>query len=136
MQIVRKLMDLIKKPKPESDIVPEKPNYITMSSMEQKYQNDDLVGAARELKSLLEAYGRRKRKNHRYKGRVFIHFILSSKSKDLKNTGYTHWQNMIDFIKLNQTKVYPFHKNNLRNAIDFFKKEIKGLSEIRIPIIN
>ncbi len=110
----------------------EKPNYISLVSMEEKYQNEDYMGAAYELKSLLERYGRRKRKNHRYKGREFIYFILSNKHKDLKNTGYSHWENLNNFIKLNQTKVYPYHKTNLRNAMDFFEKEIKGLREIKI----
>jgi hypothetical protein len=110
----------------------EKPNYISLVSMEEKFQNEDYMGAAYELKSLLERYGRRKRKNHRYKGREFIYFILSNKHKDLKNTGYSHWENLKNFIKLNQTKVYPYHKTNLRNAMDFFEKEIKGLREIKI----
>jgi hypothetical protein len=110
----------------------EKPNYISLVSMEEKFQNEDYMAAAYELKSLLERYGRRKRKNHRYKGREFIYFILSNKHKDLKNTGYSHWENLNNFIKLNQTKVYPYHKTNLRNAMDFFEKEIKGLREIKI----
>lgn len=100
--------------------------------MEEKFQSEDYMGAANELKSLLEKYGRRKRKNHRYKGREFIYFILSNKHKDLKNTGYAHWENLNNFFKLNQTKVYPYHKTNLRNAMDFFEKEIKGLREIKI----
>jgi len=100
--------------------------------MEKKFEDEDYIGAAKELKSLLEAFGRRKRKNHRYKGREFIYFILSNKHKDLKNTGYDHWQNLNHFIKLNHTKVYPFHKNNLRKAMTFFEKEIKGLSDIKI----
>jgi len=104
----------------------------SIPSMEKKFQNEDYMGAAKDLKNLLEVYGRRKRKNHRYKGREFIYFLLSHKHKDLKTTGYTHWKNLDQFIILNQTKVYPYHKNNLRNAMDFFEKEIKGLHEIKI----
>jgi len=111
----------------------ETPNYISINSMEMKYDNGDFMEAAKELKSLLEIYGRRKRKNHRYKGREFIYFILSNKHKDLKTIGYTHWQNLTQFIKLNQVKVYPYHQKNLREAMTFFEKEIKGLSEIKIP---
>lgn len=128
MSLLEKLKSLFAKK--EKSI--EKVNYISLMSMEEKYQVEDYMGAAKDLKSLLEQYGRRKRKNHRYKGREFIYFILSNKHKDLKNTGYTHWENLNNFIKLNQTKVYPYHKNNLRNAMDFFEKEVKGLREIKI----
>ncbi|MBN2504235.1 MAG: hypothetical protein JXB20_02705 [Bacilli bacterium] len=114
---------------------PEIPNIISVNVMEMKFENGDYNGAARDLKTLLEAYGRRKSKNHKYKGRTFIHFILSHKHKDLKNTGYTHWQNLTEFIRLNQEKVYPYHKNNLRNAMTFFEKEIKGLYDIKIPVV-
>ena len=120
------------KGKPKSDRIKETPNHISILTMEKKFEDEDYIGAAKELKSLLEAFGRRKRKNHRYKGREFIYFILSNKHKDLKNTGYDHWQNLNHFIKLNHTKVYPFHKNNLRKAMTFFEKEIKGLSDIKI----
>lgn len=109
------------------------PDMISIGSMEAKYNIEDYMGAAKDLKLLLERYGRRKRKNHRYKGREFIYFILSNKHKDLKNTGYMHWENLDKFMKLNQTKVYPYHKKNLRNAMSFFEKEIKSLSEIKIP---
>ncbi len=102
--------------------------------MEAKFEEEDLVEAAKDLKNLLEAYGFRKKKNHRYKGRTFIHFILSNKHKDLKNTGYKHWQNLNQIIILNQTKVYPYHKQNLRKAMDFFKKEIKSISQIDIVL--
>lgn len=129
-----KFKELFKKSKTKPDHAREVANYISVISMEHKFANDDLVGAARDLKSLLEVYGRRKRKNHRYKGRVFIYFLLSNKHKDLKNTGYTHWENLLDFIKSTQTKVYPYHKNNLRNAMTFFEKEIRGISEIKIPV--
>jgi len=120
------------KGKSKSDRIKETPNHISILTMEKKFEDEDYIGAAKELKSLLEAFGRRKRKNHRYKGREFIYFILSNKHKDLKNTGYDHWQNLNHFIKLNHTKVYPFHKNNLRKAMTFFEKEIKGLSDIKI----
>lgn len=107
-------------------------NTLSVMAMESKYEADDLVGAAKDLKELLEYYGRRKKQNHRYKGRMFIHFLLSHKHKNLKNTGYIHWQNINQIIQLNQKKVYPYHKNNLRKAMDFFEKEVKGISEINI----
>lgn len=118
------------KPKKSKDL----PGYISIFSMERKFEEEDLIGAAKDLKLLLEAYGRRKRKNHRYKGREFIYFVLGSKHKDLKNTGYTHWQHLDQYIKLNTSKVYPYHKNNIRNAMTFFEKEVRGLSEIKIPV--
>ena len=102
--------------------------------MEKKYELEDLVGSAKDLKSLLEINGRRKKQNHRYKGREFISFILSNKHKDLKNKGYTHWQNINQIIQLNHTKVYPYHKGNLRNAMDFFEKEIKGIYAIDVVL--
>ena len=110
-------------------------NYISIKSMETKFENDDLMGAAKDLKSLLEAYGKRKSKNHRYKGRVFISFILGNKHQDLKNTGYNHWENLTEYIRLNHSKVYPYHKKNIREAMTFFEKEIKGLWEIKIPVL-
>ena len=128
MTFFNKIKNLFKK----SNRVKETPDYISVTSMNMKFEKEDLMGAAKDLKNLLEAYGRRKRKNHRYKGREFIYFILSNKHKDLKNTGYTHWQNLNQFIKLNHTTVYPYHKENLRKAITFFEKEIKGLSEIKL----
>lgn len=106
---------------------------VTIYSMEYKYENDDLVGAAKDLKLLLEAFGRSKKKNHRYKGRTFIHFILSNKHKNLKNTGYIHWENLNQIIILNHKKVYPYHKSNLRKAMDFFMKEVKSINSFRIP---
>ncbi|MDD4184985.1 MAG: hypothetical protein PHI01_06195 [Candidatus Izemoplasmatales bacterium] len=134
MGFIDKIKLLFKKA-PKKPIDPnEKPNYLSVNSMEIKYENGDFIGAARDLKSLLETYGRRKSKNHRYKGRTFIYFVLSNKHKDLKNIGYTHWQNLIDYLRLNQAKIYPYHKNNLRKAIDFFEKEVKGLYEIRVPV--
>jgi hypothetical protein len=107
-------------------------NYISVPSMEAKYDEGDYMQAAKDLKLLLERYGKLKKKNHRRRGREFIHFILSNKHKDLKNAGYTHWENVEKFIKLNQIKVYEYHKKNLRNAMDFFEKEVKSLNEIKI----
>jgi len=134
MAILEKIKDFTQSLLPKKEGHKESPGYITVASVETKYENEDYNEAAKDLVSLLERYGRRKRKNHRYKGREFIYFILSNKHKELKTTGYTHWQNLNHFIKLNQSKVYPYHKNNLRKAIDFFKNEIKGLYEIKIPI--
>ena len=54
---------------------------VSVSTMEKKYEEEDLVGAAKDLKILLEKYGKGKKKNHRYKGREFIYFILSNKHK-------------------------------------------------------
>jgi hypothetical protein len=132
MTIINRIKEITKKIFSKSEKTLEISNAISVVSMEMKFENDDLVGAAKELKSLLEAYGRRKRKNHRYKGREFIYFLLSNKHKDLKNIGYVHWQKMDQLIKLNPTKVYPYHKTNLRNAMDFFEKQIKGIYEIKI----
>ncbi len=115
-----------KKPKPVDM------STISILTMEAKFEEENLVEAAKDLKELLEAYGQRKKKNHRYKGREFIHFILSHKHKDLKSTGYRHWKNINQIIQLNQAKVYPYHKNNLRNAMDFFMKETKSINTIVI----
>jgi hypothetical protein len=134
MAILEKIKKLTQSILPKKEGLKDFPGYITVGSVETQYENGDYNDAAKDLINLLETYGRRKRKNHRYKGREFIHFILSNKHKDLKNTGYTHWQNLNHFVKLNQSKVYPYHKNNLRRAIDFYKNEIKGLYEIKIPI--
>ncbi|MFP4478352.1 MAG: hypothetical protein ACLFPM_02840 [Candidatus Izemoplasmatales bacterium] len=109
-------------------------NFISVPSMEANYEEGNYMEAAKNLKQLLERYGERKKKNHRRKGREFIHFILSNKHKDLKNIGYAHWENIEKFIKLNQDKVYEYHKKNLRKAMDFFEKEIKSLNEIKIPV--
>lgn len=103
---------------------------ISVPTMEARYEAGDIVGAAVVLRSLLESYGQGKKKNHRQKGREFIQFILSNKHKDLKNLGYTHWKNINKIIHLNQTTVYPYHKQNLRKAMDFFEKEIKGIRAI------
>lgn len=134
MTIIEKIKGWFKNNKTDAPKTNEAQNFISIVSMDTKFKSEDYMGAAKDLKSLLEAYGRRKRKNHRYKGREFIHFILSSKHKDLKNIGYTHWQNLNQFMKLNQVKVYPYHQNNLKEAIAFFQKEIKGLAEIKIPV--
>ncbi len=130
MTIFNKIKDLFKKDPTEKKSKPIDLTRVSVFSMEKKFEAEDLVGAAKDLKLLLESYGRSKKKNHRYKGREFIFFILSNKHKDLKNTGYKHWQNINQIIQLNQTKVYPYHQNNLRNAMDFFKNEIRGLSSI------
>ncbi len=127
MTLIEKLKNVFKKDESNNTL-----DIVSVSSMETKYDHEDYMGAAKDLKLLLEKYGRRKRKNHRYKGREFVYFVLSNKHKDLKNVGYTHWENLNQFIKLNQTKVYPYHQTNLRNAIDFFKKEVKGLYEIKV----
>ena len=103
---------------------------VSVAIMEKKYEEDDLVGAAKDLKVLLEHYGTSIKKNHRHKGREFIHFILTSKHKNLKNQGYKHWQNLNQIIILNHKKVYPYHKNNLREAMTFFEKEIKSINSI------
>ncbi len=107
---------------------------INVPLMEKKYEEDDLVEAAFILQNLLEIYGTQKRKNHRLKGREFIHFILSSKHKDLKNIGYTHWENINKIIHLNQEKPYPYHKQNLRKAMDFFEKELRSINAIDMVI--
>ncbi len=103
---------------------------VSVPIMEKRFEAEDLVGAAKDLRNLLEIYGRSKKKSHRYKGREFIYFILSNKHKDLKNIGYTHWQNINQIIQLNHKKVYPYHKNNLRKAMTFFETEIKGINAI------
>lgn len=103
---------------------------VNVTTMEEKYQEDDLVGAASILVHILEVYGEKKSKNHRLKGREFIHLILSRKHKDLKTIGYTHWENINKVIHLNQAKPYPYHKKNLRKAMDFYVKEIKGIKII------
>lgn len=118
------------KAKKTTEKASEKTERITVITMEKKYEEDDLVGAAKDLKALLEYYGTRKKKNHRYKGREFIHFLLSNKHKDLKNIGYEHWQNINRIIQQNQDKVYPYHKNNLRKAMDFYESEIRDLKNM------
>lgn len=107
---------------------------VSVTSMEAKFEADDLVGASKDLKHLLEYYGRSKKHNHRYKGRSFIYFILSNKHKNLKNAGYIHWQNINQIIQLNHSKVYPYHKKNLRNAMDFYEKEVKSINNMNISI--
>ncbi len=132
MAFFDKIKGLFNKEPKQKKQVEVDPNRVSVPNMERKFEADDLVGAAKDLKSLLEIYGRKKRKNHRYKGREFIYFILSHKHKGLKNTGYTHWQNLGQIIRLNQQKVYPYHKNNLRSAMDFFKSEIRAINEIDV----
>jgi len=128
MSVIEKLKKLFKKsPEKKVDY-----NQISLMSVEKKFEEEDYLGAAKDLKTILEYYGRRKRKNHRYKGREFIHFILSNKHKELKNVGYYHWQNLTEFDKLTHGKAYPYHQKNLRKAIDFFEKEIKSLANIKL----
>ena len=134
MALLSKIKELTKsKPKKNKEVDIDT-NRVSVVTMEAKFESEDLVGAARDLKSLLEIYGTRKKKNHRYKGREFIHFLLSSKHKDLKSTGYKHWQNINQIIVLNHKTVYPFHKQNLRDAMTFFEKEIKGINTIDVYV--
>jgi hypothetical protein len=124
-------LDIFKKKEKNERVELNKVNILTV---EQKFEDDDLVGSAKDLKLLLELYGTKKKKNHRYKGRAFIYFILSNKHKELKNNGYHHWDNINQIIQLNHAKVYPYHKNNLRKAIDFFKKEVKSINTLSLII--
>jgi len=107
---------------------------VSMSIIEQAYDSEKFVDAAIMLKVLIEYYGEHKKNNHRYKGREFMFFIMSNKHKDLKNVGYSHWVNLGKLIQSKNKAVYPYHKQNLRNAIDFFKKEIKSLSNMKTII--
>jgi len=134
MKLMKRFRNLFTKTKTKSESVKETASFITIETIESKFNNDDLLGAAKDLKSLLEAYGKRKSKNHRHKGRVFIAFILSNKDQDQKNIGYTHWQNLIEYIRLGHKTIYPYHKKNIGEAISFFMKKIKGLSEIKIQV--
>jgi hypothetical protein len=126
MSFFDKIKDMFTRKPDETD----NENLVSVITMEAKYDEEDLVGAARDLKMLLEEYGRRKRHNHRTKGRQFIHFILSNKHKNLKNAGYQHWQNIDKILSLNSDTAYPYHKKNLRKAMDFFEKEIRNLDSI------
>jgi len=134
MAFLENLKNLFAKKEPEPKKEKKEIIKVSLISMEKKFENEDLVGAARDLKILLEYFGEQKKQNHRYKGREFISFILSNKHKDLKNIGYTHWQNINQIIQLNQKKVYPYHKNNLRSAITFFETEIKGINNFNIEL--
>ena len=109
---------------------------VSFPIIEHAYDAGDYVEAAIMMKVLMEYYGERKRKNHKQKGREFVYFILGSKHKDLKNVGYTHWVNMNKIIKSKKTAVYPYHKQNLRNAIDFFKKEMRSLNTLKTIIVH
>ncbi len=102
--------------------------------MKKCYDNDDFVGSAIILKTLLEVYGIKKRKTHHYKGREFVYFILSNKHKDLKNLGYAHWQNINKIIQKKQKQSFPYHKKNMKNAIDFYTKEIKSINSLNVYI--
>jgi hypothetical protein len=129
MSFIESLKNLFKRNEASESL--KDSNLVSLESMEKHYEEEAYMEAAQELKILLERYGKRKRKNHRYKGREFIYFILSNKHKNLKNAGYMHWKNLHKFMQLNKEKVYPYHKNNLRNAMDFFEKEVKSLREIK-----
>jgi hypothetical protein len=107
---------------------------VNVTVMEKCYEEENLVGSSIVLKHLLEIYGTQKKQNHRLKGREFMYFLLSNKHKDLKTVGYTHWQHINKIIHLNQSKPYPYHKQNLRKAMDFFEKELKGINVIDMEI--
>ena len=107
---------------------------ISLEEIKKKYEADDVNGAAKDLKMLLERYGKRKNRNHKFKGREFVDFVLGSKHKDLKNVGYTHWQNIGQIIEANHSKVYPYYKQKLKDAIDFYSKEIRDLNTITFVI--
>jgi hypothetical protein len=128
------IMSLFKKKEAVSKELKENEIRVNLSILEELYEKEELVECAVVLKHILEIYGVQKKKNHRYKGREFVHFILGSKHKDLKNIGYNHWENINKVIRLNHSKVYPYHKENLRKAIDFFRAELKGLKAIDMVI--
>jgi len=130
------LLDKIKKMFQKKDRVKENQTYriVSLSEIEKKYEADDFVSAAKDLKTLLDFYGKRKNRNHKFKGREFIDFILSSKHKDLKNAGFMHWQDLAQIIQSNQAKVYPYYKKKLRDALDFFSKEIRDLNVISMHL--
>ncbi|MDC0558957.1 hypothetical protein OAO42_00945, partial [Candidatus Izimaplasma bacterium] len=75
------LKSIFKRKQSESDQLDEGLHRVNVSLMEKHYKADDLVGCAIILKHILEIYGEQKKKNHRLKGREFVHFILSSKHK-------------------------------------------------------
>lgn len=127
---VKKLFQ--KKPKKESE--PLNYRVISLDEIRKKFDEDDINNAARDLKTLLDLYGKRINKKHRYKGREFIDFILGSKHKDLKNVGYLHWQNVVQIIEANRPKVYPYYKQKLKEAIDFFSKEIRDINNLSFTI--
>jgi hypothetical protein len=131
-----KITNVFKQNKLSDDDLGSLPKRFNVTVMEQRFDADDIVGAAYVLRTLLEKYGQNKKKDHRYKGREFIHFILYSKHKDLKNLGYKHWQNINKVIHSNHKQVYPYHKENVRKAIDFFQREIKALNSIDFTIDN
>lgn len=107
---------------------------VSMYQIEHAYEKGEFLDAAEMLHILLEYYGEHKKKNHRYKGREFIHFILKTKHKDLKTIGYNHWVNLNKITHSSKKVIYPYHKQNLLNAIEFFKKEIKSLNNIKTYI--
>ena len=105
-----------------------------VSEMKKCFDNDDFVKSAIILKTLLEVYGIKKNKTHRYKGREFVYFILSNKHKDLKNIGYTHWQNINKIIQKKQNQSYPYYKKSMKNAIAFYTKEIRSINSLNVYI--
>ena len=107
---------------------------VSYSIIENTFEKGEFLESAVMLSALLEFYGEKKKKDHRYKGREFIHFILSAKHKDLKNVGYTHWVNIGKIIHSSKKAVYPYHQENLKHALEFFKKEIKSLNNIKTYI--
>lgn len=58
MNVFEKLKSIFAKKEKTND----KFSYISLVSMEEKYQAEDYMGAAKDLKILLEKYGRRKEK--------------------------------------------------------------------------
>ena len=126
-----KFFSFLRGNKPTKEALKQNLQEVSVVMMDERFKAGDLIGAATILRNLLEIYGMKKDKKHRYKGREFIHFILSNKHKDLKNTGYVHWQNINKIIHLNHDKVYPYHQNNLEQAMTFFKKEVKSINSIR-----
>ncbi|MDD3477657.1 MAG: hypothetical protein PHP32_02165 [Candidatus Izemoplasmatales bacterium] len=107
---------------------------VSLEEIRKHYDADELNVAAKDLKLLLELYGKRKSKKHKFKGREFIDFILGSKHKDQKNAGFQHWQNIVQIIESNKTKAYPYYKEKMKDAIDFFSKEIRDINGISIEV--
>jgi len=125
--ILSKLKKVFKGKESEKGTSEDKTVKYNVATMEKLYAADELVQTAKVLKKILEIYGVSKKEKHRLKGREFVHFILSSKHKDSKNLGYKHWQNINKIIHLNQSTAYPYHKKNLRKAMDFYEKELKSI---------
>lgn len=136
MSLMKKLKKSSKKESNDQKETTKNIKDVSMPIIEHAYGAGDYVEAAIMLKELLEHYGERKKKNHRTKGREFMYFILSNKHKNLKNVGHTHWVNINKIIQSRKHAGYPYHKQNLRNAIDFFKKEIKSLNTLKVYIVH